>query len=242
VPDRFHVVNIPASGTCLLEGPEAHHLMHVLRVQPGEVVELFDGMGHVAQAVVTTVRRRDVELTITTLQTVAAPKREVILATAVPKGDRFDWLIEKATELGVTRIIPLITARSSVDPRSGKLDKLRQTVIAACKQSGRNHLLELSPVCSLPALIQSEFPNRSVFVAHPTSVPNAPAKRTIEWNQLPSLLFLIGPEGGFTDDEVSLAINNGAQTLQLGLHILRIETAAITVAAIALSNQERPEE
>ena len=161
MPDRFFAPSFPESGTLTLDGPEAHHLMHVLRITAGEKVEVFDGRGLVVSAEVVTIRKRDVELRIVAARREACPAREVILGTAVPKGDRFDWLIEKATELGVTRIVPLITSRSSVDPRDSKLDKLRQTVITACKQCGRNHLLELSPVTAWADFVRREFPNRS---------------------------------------------------------------------------------
>ena len=207
--------------------------MHVLRIAAGEVVELFDGQGLVVSAKVVAIRKRDVDLSVVTARREAVPAREVILATAVPKGDRFDWLIEKATELGVTRIIPLVTARSSVDPRAGKLDKLRQAVIAACKQCGRNHLLELSPVTAWSDFVHIEFANRTAFIAHPAPEQTGLAPARIELNELSSLVFAIGPEGGFTEEEVALAISRGAQPLRLGSLVLRIETAAITLAALA---------
>ncbi len=234
MPVRFYSAPLPESGPCLLEGPEAHHLMHVLRIAAGEVVELFDGRGLVVTANVVAVRKRDVELNVVTARREAVPAREVILATAVPKGDRFDWLIEKATELGVTRIVPLITARSSVDPRDGKLDKLRQTVIAACKQCGRNHLLELSAVTAWSDFVMDEFSNRAAFIAHPSLDSTDFTIELTGFSEQPSLLFAIGPEGGFTDEEVALAIRCGAKPLRLGSLVLRIETAAIALAALAM--------
>lgn len=208
--------------------------MHVLRIAAGEVVELFDGQGLVVTAKVVAVRKRDVELNVVTARRDAIPAREVILATAVPKGDRFDWLIEKATELGVTRIVPLVTARSSVDPREAKLDKLRQTVIAACKQCGRNHLLELSAVTAWSDFVQNEFSNRAAFIAHPSLDSTDLTLELTGFSEQHSLLFAIGPEGGFTDEEVALAIRCGAKSLRLGSLVLRIETAAITLAALAM--------
>ena len=174
MPDRFFAPSFLESGTLTLDGPEAHHLMHVLRIAAGEVVEVFDGRGLVASAEVLAVRKRDVELRVVAARREAPPTREVILGTAVPKGDRFDWLIEKATELGVTRIVPLVTARSSVDPRESKLDKLRQTVITSCKQCGRNHLLEVSPVTAWADFVRNEFPKRAAFIAHLTSDARPP--------------------------------------------------------------------
>lgn len=232
MPDRFFAPSLSESGTLTLDGPEAHHLMHVLRIAAGEAVEVFDGRGLVVSAVVVAVRKRDVELRVVTSRRDAPPAREVILGTAVPKGDRFDWLIEKATELGVTRIVPLVTARSSVDPRDGKLDKLRQTVIAACKQCGRNHLLELSPVTAWADFVRNELPHRAAFIAHLSPAANPPSASMLD--HLPSTVLAIGPEGGFTNEEVALAVAAGAKPISLGPLVLRIETAAIALAALAL--------
>ena len=234
MPDRFFAPLCPDSGTLTLDGPEAHHLMHVLRISVGEMVEVFDGRGLVTSAEVVAVRKRDVELRIVSVRREASPAREVILGTAVPKGDRFDWLVEKATELGVTRIVPLITSRSSVDPRDSKLDKLRQTVITACKQCGRNRLLELSPVTTWADFVRIEFPHRAAFIAHPSSDARPPSLGTSSLDDQSSIIFAIGPEGGFTDDEVALAVAAGAQPVSLGPLVLRIETAAIALAALAV--------
>ena len=168
--NRFFLAELTELGTIVLDGLEAHHLLHVLRAVPGEMVEVFNGAGLVARAQVVATRKRDVELSIIDSRREARPAREIIIGTAVPKGDRFDWLVEKSTELGVTRLIPLVTVRSVVDPRDSKLDKLRQTVIAACKQSRRNHLLELSPVMSWADFVKQEVPGRSSFIAHPGTV------------------------------------------------------------------------
>ena len=233
MPDRFFAPSLPESGTLTLDGPEAHHLMHVLRITAGEKVEVFDGRGLVVSAEVVTIRKRDVELRIVAARREACPAREVILGTAVPKGDRFDWLIEKATELGVTRIVPLITSRSSVDPRDSKLDKLRQTVITACKQCGRNHLLELSPVTAWADFVSHEFPNRAAFIAHLSSDARPLGLGVSTLDHQPSTVFAIGPEGGFTEEEVELAVAAGAKPISLGPLVLRIETAAIAIAALA---------
>ena len=240
MPHRFYVTKLPESGSVTIDAAEAHHIIHVLRGSAGDVVELFDGCGLVVSAEITSVRRRDVELRILAARCEERPARETILGTAVPKGDRFDWLIEKATELGVTKIVPLVTARSVVDPREGKLDKLRQTVIAACKQSGRNHLLELSPVMSWSDFVRTEMTNRIAFIAHQATADSAstdlvPADSAVAQpfpiSPHQTIVFAVGPEGGFTDAEVALAVNAGAKPVSLGPLVLRIETAALALAA-----------
>ena len=239
--DRFHTPESLATETATgemveLTGPEAHHLLNVLRKQPGDRVELFDGRGTAAIAEIISLSRRTIELRIVDRSTaVETSRRQVTLATAVPKGDRFRWLVEKATELGVERLIPLQTTRSVVDPRSGKLDKMRQAVIAACKQSGRNRLLEIAETTTLAELLDGrdgsqETESSTLLIAHPggEAIDEALADVPVET----SILMLIGPEGGFTDDEVTLAESHGAKPISLGPHILRIETAALAAAAV----------
>lgn len=196
----------------------------------GDSAELFDGRGLVATCRVVQLRKRDVTLDVLETRRTPTASRELVLATAVPKGDRFDWLIEKATELGVTRIIPITTTRSVVDPRESKLDKLRQTVIAACKQSCRNHLMEIAAVTPWSKFIEVTEPGSHLFVAHPQggSVEELLRKCASDTNPI---IFAIGPEGGFSEEEVALALSRGAGTIHLGGQILRIETAALALAA-----------
>jgi 16S rRNA (uracil1498-N3)-methyltransferase len=229
MPHRFYLTDLPETGAAVLDGLEAHHLLHVLRASVGEVVELFNGKGLVASAEVVKAGRRDVELRVLESRHETAPARQVIIGTAVPKGDRFDWLIEKATELGVTKIVPLTTERSVVDPRDSKLDKLRQTVIAACKQSGRNHLLELAPVTPWGQFVRETLGPSHSFIAHPG--PDAPAMSSALLGDHSQITFAIGPEGGFTDGEVAMAIEHQVRPVSLGPLILRIETAAVALAA-----------
>ena len=227
---RFYCPQLVEAGSVTLTDSEAHHLAHVLRSQQGDIVELFDGNGLVATCRIATLRKRDVELEVQSARREKLPQKGLTIATAVPKGDRFDWLIEKATELGVSQLIPLTTSRSVVDPRTSKLDKLRQTVVAACKQSGRNHLMEIGSVTSWPDFIRQFVPDHTVLIAHPQgelleSVGPLPA------NHEKPLIIAIGPEGGFSDVEIQLALRAGANVIQLGRQILRIETAAIGLAA-----------
>jgi 16S rRNA (uracil1498-N3)-methyltransferase len=232
MPHRFYCANLPESGTAVLEGVEAHHLIHVLRIARGGLVELFNGAGLVARAEATLIGRRDAEFQLLETHREPSPAREVVLGTAVPKGDRFDWLIEKATELGVTRVVPLVTEHSVVDPRDSKLDKLKSTVIAACKQSGRNHLLQLMPVTKWADFVNREFAAIPSYVAHPG--PDALPITSLQALGTASVAFAVGPEGGLTDDEVALAVACGANPINLGPHILRMETAGMVLAALAV--------
>ena len=230
VTHRFYCPQLVESGFVNLADSEAHHLVHVLRHQVNEIVELFSGDGLVASSRIVAVRKRDVELEIINSKRILPSKQQLTIATAVPKGDRFDWLIEKLTELGATRLLPMTTSRSVVDPRSSKLEKLRQTVITACKQSGRNHLMEIASVKSFRDLIKDDAVNHQILVGHPEGIPMDSILPEIERISRP-LLVMIGPEGGFSTEEIQDAMTHGGKTIQLVENILRIETAAIAFAA-----------
>lgn len=229
MPRRFYSTVDVAADRLQLSGQEAHHLQRVLRMQPGESVWLFDGHGQEVLAEIVSLDRDAVQLQVLERRTAAADSSPpVTIATGVPKGDRFRWLIEKATELGVHRIVPLISQRSIVDPGLGKLDKLRQTIVEACKQCGRTRLMELTDPLSWRDCLAQEFSGREARIAHPTGT-TLPA--TGQASGLPQL-FLVGPEGGFTDHEVAEALAAGARPLQLGPRILRIETAVVAIATL----------
>ena len=230
MPHRFFCPLLDESGRAILTDSESHHMVHVLRSQPNDIVELFNGQGDAATCRIAVVRKREVELEVLSFHRDPPPEKCLTLATAAPKGDRFDWLIEKTTEIGVTRLSPLVTTRSVVDPRTSKLDKLRQTVVAACKQSGRNRLMEISPVISWADFIAQRISGYQLLIAHPEGIPlSSDGWRSPVDSSEP--MVAIGPEGGFTDDEITLGLGAGAQTIGLGAHILRIETAAIAIAA-----------
>lgn len=228
--DRCYCPGFDVGQACHLEGDEARHLARVRRVAVGAEVEVFDGRGRAAVAEVVEIGRDRVDL---------IPRREVagrqpprlrlILATAIPKGDRFDWLIEKATELGVERVVPLVTGRSTVDPRSTKLDRLRRAIVEACKQSRRDALLAIDEPIRWDRWLEGLDPaigHRRI--AH----PGGGSLRDLAHD--PSggpVIVAIGPEGGWTDEEVDLAGREGFTSIHLTPTILRIETACIAAAA-----------
>lgn len=230
---RFYLPGPLDTETVMLPDSEAHHLLHVLRKQVGDQVFLFNGEGTEATAEIIGFGRNTVELRIVSRRTESAiaPSRFVV-GVAVPKGDRFRWLVEKATELGVERLIPLQTARSVVDPRANKLDKLRQTVIAASKQCGRLWLMEITEPIPWEEFVLREFPNRLAYVAHPTGEPIVLEMPELLRESELSIAAAVGPEGGFTDQEVARAVASGANLVNLGSSILRVETAALAVAAL----------
>src|SRR3990172_5023056 len=142
--DRYFVAEPISPGRVVLAGPEAHHLIHVMRAAAGMRIVLFDGSGAEFPAVVQQVGRSELELSALSREEVNRELPiDVTLGVALPKGDRQKWLVEKAVELGVTRIIPLRTQRGVAQPVEQALVRLRRSVIEASKQCGRNRLLQI---------------------------------------------------------------------------------------------------
>jgi 16S rRNA (uracil1498-N3)-methyltransferase len=226
--ERFYV-NLPlAPGPFTLDGPEARHLAAVCRLRPGDAVCLFNGDGRQYPARVTQVARREVTLEIVAVE---APERELPLplevAAPLPKGDRAQFLIEKLTELGVTTFVPLECRYSNTHPRDSKRDKLERWVIEASKQCGRNVLMRIGDLIEWEAYVGQGNREDLRVLAHPHQGEDLAA---IVAGSVPRRI-AVGPEGGFTDEEVALAIEHGWHTVSLGSRILRVETAAIVLAA-----------
>jgi len=236
--DRYYV-ETPISGSqAVLSGPEAHHLMHVMRAKRGTAVVLFDGSGAEFAAVVEQVRRREVVLAILRREEVDRElPLDLTLGVALPKGERQRWLVEKAVELGVARMVPLRTARSVAQPVRQALARLRRAVIGASKQCGRNRLMQIDEPRDWPDFVAetSEAPFR--LLVHPSGREGL-ADILPRTDRPDRVLLAVGPEGGFTEEEVSLAVAAGWRSIDLGPRILRVETAAILMAG-TLSVREK---
>ena len=210
-------------------------MVHVLRLEVGDRVTLFDGSGVEYEARIENISRQKVACLVENEQTIDRELGiELHLAVALPKGDRSRWLVEKMVELGVRRIVPLECERSVVRIRPESLARLERTVIEASKQCGRNRLTELSPPLPfLHWLKQAEDSDlRLLAHADPAAVP----LHTVSACHVGDAVKLsIGPEGGFSESEVGTAIAEGWKTVSLGERRLRVETAAVAaVAAISL--------
>jgi 16S rRNA (uracil1498-N3)-methyltransferase len=240
MPDRYFAESpLAGKNTAVLSGPEAHHLAHVMRAKPGDDVILFDGSGQECLARVERVGRSEVELAILSRQTV---DRElsvpITLCVALPKGDRQRWLVEKAVELGVARLMPLNTSRGVAQPVEGALARLRRAVIEAAKQCGRNRLMEIADARAWTEFLPSAPRDACKLVAHPGGSPLASAfvAEAARFGRDSAEVWLaIGPEGGFTREEVDAAQAAGWELVDLGPRILRVETAALLLAALATS-------
>jgi 16S rRNA (uracil1498-N3)-methyltransferase len=235
--ERFYV-DAPLHGRPQVElrGPEAHHLATVCRLRPGDALCLFNGDGREYAAVVEAVGRQAVALRLTAE---SEPARELVFALEVaaplPRGDRAQFLVEKLTELGAERFVPLVTRHSAAQARQGRPEKLERYVIEASKQCGRNRLMQVAPPAEWPDYCRAGPPRQVRVLAHPTGEPPARALELLRVLAGASLSVAVGPEGGFTDEEIEQARAAGWLALGLGPRILRVETAALVLAAWAVA-------
>ncbi|HEV3263349.1 MAG TPA: RsmE family RNA methyltransferase [Gemmataceae bacterium] len=228
--DRFYV-NCPlAPGAVSVDGREVHHLATVCRLGPGDRVRLFNGDGNEYLAEVTGTSRHEVTLHVLSVESTARELGfRLEVAAPLPKGDRGHFLVEKLTELGVSSFIPLRTRRSVVHPGDSRLEKLQRYVIEASKQCGRNVLLRVEPVVDWPT-----YCGRAGLPA--TRVLAQPGGTSRPWQAGQDVAVAVGPEGGFTDEEVAAARAAGWDQVGLGPRVLRVETAALVLAVWAASS------
>jgi 16S rRNA (uracil1498-N3)-methyltransferase len=239
VSDRFFCPVPPRDGRYRLGPEESRHLSRVCRLGVGDRVEIFDGRGFATGAEVVE-DGGDCVVLVATGEPIPArqPSCSLVLATAVPKGDRFDWIVEKATELGVDRLIPIVAERSVVVPRGSKLERLRRSIVEASKQCRRASLMRLEEPLEWPRLVGA-FPGASTFLADPGGT--SPAR----WPAIPrgrQVVLGVGPEGGLTGAETELAANAGWFAIQLGYNTLRIETAGLAGCAALLARVPESDE
>ena len=226
---RFFLSQTPTEDTARLEGDEARHLARVMRAKIGDTVELFDGQGTSWTATVQAIQRNHVSLRLDQKQSETISNKPIItLAVALPKGDRQKWLIEKITELGTDSLVPLTTTRSVAEPTAAAISRLQRGVIESCKQSGRNRLLEITQPQSLHNLLTTSSASLRILAC-----PDGTPMQSILLKPIDNILIAIGPEGGFTDEEIRTANASGFAQMSLCQNILRIETAAIAAAVIA---------
>jgi len=233
--ERFFSSQAITSDRVTLDGAEAHHLLHVMRADVGERITLFDDSGAEFSAVVEALGRSDAALRIVERR---VADRELpfplTVGIALPKGERQKWLVEKLTELGVTALVPLATEHGVAQPTDGSLDRLRRAGIEAAKQCGRNRLMQIAKpqawdewTSQISIAGDLRSPEYRRLIAHPGGTPLSQIDLAA---MLPTNL-AIGPEGGLTDAEVVAAIDAGWQPVDLGSRMLRVETAAIALAA-----------
>jgi len=229
-----------------LTGDEAHHAHHVLRLQPGQTVEVLNGTGEIIECEVRSSSRTTLDLAVKVRRSLAAFPCPVTLVQALPKGKLFEDIVEKATELGVSRIVPLVSdrviSRPAADDASHKVAKWKRTAIEALKQCGSAWLPEINPPVSLEDYLctapRIDLPLLASLQPGAVNVRDCAAQFCQNHRSVPrSASLWIGPEGDFSPAEIArIQTEAGALPISLGPWVLRTETAAI--AGLALLNHE----
>lgn len=226
--------------TLILRGAEAHHLVRVRRHRVGERIDAVDGEGRYFEATITAVERDEVVCRILASweERGESPVR-LCLAPALVKGQRFDFVVEKATEIGVDSIAPLLVSRSVVRAGAGgKMARWERLIRAAVKQCGRSRLPEIHSPAPLTEVVERlQRQGRMILMA--TSGGDCELRELLAREPTPTLGLLIGPEGGFAPEEEEWVGQNGGHCFSWGERILRADTASVVLGALVLHEAER---
>lgn len=222
MPHTFYAPDLSGLSYTLPED-ESKHAVRVLRLAPGDAVELVDGRGGVYQAEVMDANPKRCQLRVTQEQQVPRRAYSVHVAVAPTKNlDRMEWLVEKATEIGIDQLTFLRCARS--ERRELKLDRLQKIAVSALKQSGQAWLPELTELVDFASFLPT-VDATTTFIAHLEDGERTPLSHVAATGS--TCCILIGPEGDFTPQEIEAAFTRGIRPVTLGASRLRTETAAL---------------
>jgi 16S rRNA (uracil1498-N3)-methyltransferase len=229
--------DLEAGRDLTVTGSAGNHIARVLRLRMGESLRLFNGRGGDYAGRIERVHRDGVVVSVGEHRPLEHESPcHLTLAQGISRGERMDWVIQKATELGVSRIVPLFTDRSVVHldatQAARKLQHWRAIAIAACEQSGRNRLPEITSPVALAAIVENTHETGNAILLSPgaalrvVDLPGGATRATV----------LVGPEGGLAESEQALALRAGFTPVRIGPRVLRTETAA--VCALTLLQQK----
>ena len=227
---RFYI-NTPLEHTREIIDDEKliHQWRDVFRYNVGSEVIVFDGSGTEFDAVIEKLNNREAELRLVSEREGIVPDREVVLCQSLIKKDKMEWVVEKATELGVSKIIPIISERS--EKKGLNLERARRIAIEASEQCGRADVPVLGSIMGLEECIMGAEGEKIVF-----DITGEPFSSSVIHNIYPISLF-VGPEGGWTEKEIEIFKESNAKIFSLGKLTLRAETAAI----VALTTSKLPD-
>ena len=231
---RVHVPGPLAAGRmCTVEGAAARHIARVLRLSAGDALIPFDGAGGEYTARIEAIGKGTVQVAVLERQLVDRESPlSLTLAQGVPRGERMDWVVQKATELGVSRLVPVLSEHSLVrlDPKQAqsKQRHWQGVAVAACEQSGRDRIPQVASPATLAQFLLGLSPGGTRLLLSPEGAA------TLESLPPPAgdLIVLIGPEGGLSEEEQRAARGQGFTALRLGPRVLRTETAAVATLAL----------
>lgn len=233
---RFRVDSLESTelgAIVTLPDSEAAHI-RVLRLESGTEMEVFDSSGRSAKCAL--IAEKEAQVKVLSIEKAAAKKAQLILATAWPKGKRAAVMVEKCAELGLDILIPVRYSRSVVtkDEEAEGLQRLRRVAVEAAKQCGRNEPLQIAPEQTFEELVTQGAPDRVPLILMPNATESLAQVLDSQRDvfKVSDLLLFVGPEGGFSGEELALANRFQIRAVTLARHVLRIETAAVAACAI----------
>lgn len=235
---RFFVPKQYVRGKVItVRGPEAHHILDVMRLQRGDVITAFDGTGREYDGVVSNTSRRGLEIEITASRQRNSSIRQPVvrLIQGIPKKDKMDHIIEKTTELGVAEIIPVVTERTipswDIDKMETVAERWRRIAIAASKQCGRTDIPAIGAVTAFSSAI-GRHDNSSLSLIAALDDKAISLKEALRGHVHSCISIAIGPEGDFTQQEIASAVDKGFRLVSLGPRVLKSDTASLAVLAV----------
>jgi 16S rRNA (uracil1498-N3)-methyltransferase len=236
---RFFVDKVlPRTGLVPITGKEARHIRNVLRMKKGEMLILVDREGHSYEATIEAIHYKEVKVIITkTIPPLPHSTATISLAQALIKYHPMEYLIQKVTELGIHSIHPFYSERTVIQLKSAhlknKMDRWMEIMKSACKQCGRVTLPELNTPLLFEEMIKNAADTKALKIMLWEDEEKVDLKRLLtSITSLPHIFVIVGPEGGFTINEINLARDAGFHTVSLGNRILRAETAAVSLLSI----------
>jgi 16S rRNA (uracil1498-N3)-methyltransferase len=236
---RFYCENINV-GTVELAGDEGRHLVSVMRLGPGDVVELFDGKGNLATATVISTTRKSAQLTVENIHTIEPrTSARIIIAASIAKGQRFDWMISKCTELGADHIAPIICQRTVKLAKGTKaIQRYNKLALSAAKQCKRIFLPVITEPDNIDIAVdklKEMYPDAKIIYGslseNPVSILNAISPQE-------DVIAVVGPEGGFTAEEEKMLNDKQATAVKITQTVLRTETAATAITSIVATSRD----
>lgn len=223
---------------CKLTSDQVRYLTTVLRKKQGDLLRIFDGKGWEYDAIIRRLTTEGIDLEITDRYAEPVAEIHITLCQALPKGDKLDGIIRHATELGAERIIPFFAERSVPHPEPGRFPRKRQRwqkiAIDASRQCGRSDIPEIGEIMTFESMMRSVPENGLRLI--PWEAERTTQLRTVLQNAAKSntkeFIVVIGPEGGFTAEEIEQAGQKGFLSVSLGKRVLRVETASLALLSI----------
>ncbi len=236
---RFYVPKENVRGNeIIVEGDEAHHALDVMRLSDGDKVVIFDGTGAEYSGFIKEADRKGKKAIVEIIRKdvpLAESLPEIVLAQAIPKKNKMDYIVEKATELGVSKIVPIVTERTIVRPddrSSGKkLDRWRRNVLEAAKQCARSSVPEITEITSFKKLVE-ELDQYDLALMACLGDTTISIKESLKNFKSGKILIFIGPEGDFTPEEMRMADRDNCRFVSLGNRVLKSDTAGLFVLSV----------